>query len=211
MLINRRSAGIKDLRFVYIVDDERSTCAPDTYHKSHPRLRRPSRGPAGANGATRGTATSRSTLIIATTSDTHTTSTCSTFQPSTTPWKAWQQKQSLRVTQTSTFIEFGRRPPRCTAGQNCGERSKGDHRHRGNTVPHGTPDARAGRKFEDSRRAIGAQNAPHGHILEMSAQWACQPAAFSSSVNAADVASESSQGFSTISGHTTKPKSMWSR
>ena len=36
-------------------------------------------------------------------------------------------------------------------------------------------------------------------------------AAFSSSANAADVASASCQGSSTISGHTTKPKSTWSR
>jgi hypothetical protein len=34
-LINRRSAGIKDLRFGYIVDDDWSDCDPDTYLKSH--------------------------------------------------------------------------------------------------------------------------------------------------------------------------------
>jgi hypothetical protein len=36
-------------------------------------------------------------------------------------------------------------------------------------------------------------------------------AAFSSSANASNVASANSQGSSTMSGHTTKPKSMWSR
>jgi pimeloyl-ACP methyl ester carboxylesterase len=34
-LINRRSAGIKDLRFGYIVDDDWSDCDPDTNLKSH--------------------------------------------------------------------------------------------------------------------------------------------------------------------------------
>ena len=34
-LINRRSAGIKDLRFGYLVDDDWSDCDPDTCLKSH--------------------------------------------------------------------------------------------------------------------------------------------------------------------------------
>jgi pimeloyl-ACP methyl ester carboxylesterase len=34
-LINRRSAGIKDLRFGYVVDDDWSDCDPDTNLKSH--------------------------------------------------------------------------------------------------------------------------------------------------------------------------------
>ena len=34
-LINRRSAGIKDLRFGYVVDDDWSDCDPDTCLRSH--------------------------------------------------------------------------------------------------------------------------------------------------------------------------------
>ena len=51
--------------------------------------------------------------------------------------------------------------------------------------------------------------APRAPVSRMRLR-SCQSAAFSSSVNAADVASASFQGSSTISGHTTKPKSMWS-
>ena len=34
-LVNRRSAGIKDLRFGYIVDDDRTNCNPDACLRSH--------------------------------------------------------------------------------------------------------------------------------------------------------------------------------
>ena len=71
-------------------------------------LRRHSRAPAGATGATHGIASSRSTLITATISDTHTTSTCSTIQPSTTPWKPGSRSSPLRATQTPPFSEFRR-------------------------------------------------------------------------------------------------------
>ena len=134
-LINRRSAGINDLRFGYVVDDDWSDCDSDTYLKSHhynlpllftaitTRSARPSPADSATRwarssatfscplttptAAIRGTATSRAS--------------CSSLPPRTlTPLRPAQpssrpQAMKVRLQKQSPCAQLGRRPSLKTA------------------------------------------------------------------------------------------------
>jgi pimeloyl-ACP methyl ester carboxylesterase len=197
-LVNRRSAGIKDLRFGCIVDDW-TNCDPDTCLRSHrhnvPLLSTANHysisatvttdsathsagslaislfHPPAPTVATHGTATSRSTLITGTTSDVRITSPCSIIRPCSTPWTPGSRSSPLRSTRMPPFTDNGRQLPPARQIGTTTDAPKG-HRQRRTPCPMAHP-SRDGPRSSKTLGGYERSDPLDGQVLEVPVLWTC--------------------------------------